>query len=337
MQRILERGQIETLDHINIQRLRLPPADGVFGARAARLRRLAAGEIVGTPVSPALRGYLLLMADLVEAQHAVFRSLTMDDATLPDRDALENARRHAMPPLPALGERPPFWHTIFERLMNRLDATAASRPQLAPVLAALRARDHAALEALADAVLTQRTNALEPAQAPFVAAALQVLWTHNASKLSPQDAPALETGTLCPVCGSQPVASVIRIGGQSQGYRYLQCGLCASEWHMVRVKCSHCEQNAKIAYQGLDNRGDADVVEACDAPLTNKANDPRKVIRAEICDDCHTYRKILNQEHDYDVEPLADDLASLVLDVLVTEAGYTRASMNPLLWFSAAV
>jgi len=125
---------------------------------------------------------------------------------------------------------------------------------------------------------------------------------------------------------------VIRIGGQSQGYRYLQCSLCASEWHMVRVKCSCCEQNGKIAYQGLGaaEASDAAGVEA--VPPVNKANDPSRFARAETCDDCHCYRKIFNQEHDYDVEPLADDLASLTLDVLVCEAGYARASVNPLLW-----
>jgi FdhE protein len=32
------------------------------------------------------------------------------------------------------------------------------------------------------------------------------------------------------------------------------------------------------------------------------------------------------------VEPVADDLASLALDLLMSEAGYHRASANPLLW-----
>ncbi len=32
-------------------------------------------------------------------------------------------------------------------------------------------------------------------------------------------------------------------------------------------------------------------------------------IRAQSCDRCHTYRKILYQEKDVDVEPVADDLA----------------------------
>ena len=142
------------------------------------------------------------------------------------------------------------------------------------------------------------------------------------------------TGTLCPVCGSHPVASVIRIGGQSQGYRYLHCGACASEWHMVRVKCSCCEHTSKIAYQSLE-AADGQPVAAADAAPVNKANDPSKVARAETCDDCKTYRKIFNQEHDFNVEPLADDLASLTLDLLVGEAGYSRASGNPLLWLAA--
>ena len=338
MQRILERGEIESLDHISIARLRLPPADGVFGSRAVRLRNLAAGAITGTPVNPELSGYLLLIAAVVDAQNLVLASLINANANPehPDQETLDIALQHGMPPLPAFGDRPAIWYTIFERLLISLEPTLTARPQLAPVFAALQALDKNRLDVLADAVLAQRTDALDPAQAPFIAAALQVLWSYRASKLALKDAPPLETGTLCPVCGSPPVASVIRIGGQSQGYRYLHCGLCASEWHMVRVKCSHCEKNANIAYQGLDGcGGEKDTEQKADAPLTNKANDPQKVIRAETCDDCHTYRKIVNQEHDYEVDPVADDLASLMLDILVAEAGYTRASMNPLLWFGA--
>jgi FdhE protein len=58
-------------------------------------------------------------------------------------------------------------------------------------------------------------------------------------------------------------------------------------------------------------------------------------IRAESCEECHTYRKILYQEKDPDVEPVADDLASLGLDLLMAEAGYHRGSGNPLLWQAA--
>jgi FdhE protein len=50
------------------------------------------------------------------------------------------------------------------------------------------------------------------------------------------------------------------------------------------------------------------------------------------CDSCRCYRKIFYQEKDMGVELGADDLASLALDLLMSEAGYHRASGNPLLW-----
>ena len=53
---------------------------------------------------------------------------------------------------------------------------------------------------------------------------------------------------------------------------------------------------------------------------------------AEICDQCHTYRKVVNQEKDPYAEPLADDLASLTLDLLMGDTEFSRASGNPLLW-----
>ena len=45
-----------------------------------------------------------------------------------------------------------------------------------------------------------------------------------------------------------------------------------------------------------------------------------------------TYRKIFYQEKQLGVDPVADDLASLALDVLMGEEGYSRSSGNPLLW-----
>ena len=55
-------------------------------------------------------------------------------------------------------------------------------------------------------------------------------------------------------------------------------------------------------------------------------------VRAETCEQCRAYRKILYQEKDTGVEPVADDVASVALDLLLGEEGYHRASGNPLLW-----
>ncbi|HEX8785606.1 MAG TPA: formate dehydrogenase accessory protein FdhE [Telluria sp.] len=339
-QRLLQPGEIEALDHNAIPRLLLPAPGTLFQARATRLRQLAAGEVPGIPVDDALRGYLGLMACVADAQHATVARLGASGIALPDETSLRLAHDHNMPPLPATGVRPAAWSSVFANMLDAL-ASAGAAPRnvqdaLATALSALRATPAGELEGIADAVLGDLAEGADPLRAPFVAAALQVTWSLMAARLDTAWAQPLVTGTLCPVCGSHPVASVVRIGGQSQGYRYLHCSLCESEWHMVRVKCSCCEANGKIAYQGLVGL-DADPAEenqeaARQGKTLNKANDPTKVARAETCDDCGTYRKIFNQEHDYHVEPMADDLASLLLDMLVSEAGYARASGNPLLW-----
>lgn len=347
MQRILEPGQIESIDHNAIPRFRLPVRTGVFADRANRLRQLADNAVPGIPVDPALSGYLSLMAALADAQQAVMKGLTDSDVGPLDSDGIAQAQAYSMPVLPASGPRPANWYLVFERLIDQLEKTveggaSAVAPALAQTLRRLRdlqspaaggvAASKSPLDVAADALLADRA-APDAAAAPFLYAALQVWWTDRASRLQDSDIPYVEHAGLCPVCGSHPVASVVRIGAASQGYRYLQCGLCATEFHMVRVKCSTCESTGKIAYHGIvDTDAPEEEIDASAPGGKRAASDPAKFAKAESCDECHTYRKIFYQEHDYATEPLADDLASLSLDVLMTEAGYDRASGNPLLW-----
>jgi FdhE protein len=117
---------------------------------------------------------------------------------------------------------------------------------------------------------------------------------------------------------------MVRVGGAYDNYRYLQCGLCATEWHMVRAKCSNCDSTKGIAYHAV---GSQDADEA-----TREAESKNAALKAESCDECHTYRKIGIQSKDYDFEPFADDLASLTLDLLMGAEGYRRASPHPWLW-----
>lgn len=53
-------------------------------------------------------------------------------------------------------------------------------------------------------------------------------------------------------------------------------------------------------------------------------------VKAETCDACRGYAKMLYQASDMQVDPIADDLASLGLDLLVSEAGWSRHAPNPL-------
>ncbi|KAA0088483.1 formate dehydrogenase accessory protein FdhE [Paraburkholderia sp. T12-10] len=308
-QRILQPGEIEGLDRTAIPHLRLPQRGTVFADRAARLRHLAKGH--------AIAGYLELMAKVVEIQHETLAIFATFSASTPCFHAVEHAEAHSMPVANALGgARDPAWREVLRRIVDRIDAAGGATPALRKLLDTLRAMNDAQLDNLADAVLALRPGEVDPATAPFVMAALQVVWTDIACRLDVRDVPYLETPGICPVCGSMPVASIVRIGGAYQGYRFLQCGLCSTEWHMVRVKCSHCDSTKGIAYHAIAE-GD-------------------QSIRAESCDTCGVYRKIGYQEKDYDMEPLADDLASLALDLLMSEAGYRRASPNPLLWPQAA-
>ncbi|WP_205796637.1 formate dehydrogenase accessory protein FdhE [Burkholderia sp. Ac-20353] len=301
-QRILEPNDIAALDHSAIPRFRLPERATVFSARAARLRQLADLNPIG--------GYLRLMAVVVDAQHALLQACT---AQMPSKDAIARAQQHSMPLVPALsGERDPQWRDVLHDLLDCVERAGLVNPSLAKLLDRMRLMAPAELDVQADAIVALRFAEIDPAIAPFLMAALQVVWTDLASRTSPADVPFLDQPGLCPVCGTHPVASVVRVGGAFQGYRFLQCGLCTTEWHMVRTKCSNCDSTKGIAYHGIEGGSEA--------------------VKAESCDECKTYRKIGYQEKDYDFEPLADDLASLTLDLLMNEAGYRRSSPNPLLW-----
>jgi FdhE protein len=315
VQRILEAGDIESLDHSTIPRIRTPERLAVFSARAARLRQLAA------PSNP-IAGYLRLMAALADAQQAVMAGFK---AQPPGAESIASAQQHSMPLIPALsGVRDPAWHDVLIQLLDRLQPAGPLTPPLEALIARLRTLDAAALESQADAIFAQRFAEVDPASAPFIMAALQVVWTDLAADIDTRDVPYLETLGLCPVCGSHPVASTVRVGGVYDNYRYLQCGLCATEWHMVRSKCSNCDSTKGIAYHTLGSP-DADAA-------TKEAESGKAALKAESCDECHTYRKIGYQSKDYDFDPFADDLASLTLDLLMGEEGYRRASPHPWLW-----
>ncbi|CAG2136888.1 formate dehydrogenase accessory protein FdhE [Cupriavidus plantarum] len=303
VQRILQPLEIESTDHVSIARLRLPERSEVFALRAQRLRKLS----VDNPLGQAFGPYLALMAGVAEAQHAIAGTLELP---MPSDAAIDRAQSHRMPILAAMDEEAlAGWQPVAQRLIADLIAHGTLPPD---ALAALRALTPDTLDEQAQAILGMRDLPVDGMSAPFIMAALQLHRTVLASQLRESQVPTLDVATVCPCCGSLPVASVVRIGGRYQGLRYLQCGLCATEWHMVRVKCSHCESTEGISYHVVEEHHEA--------------------LKAETCDQCHHYRKIVYMEKDATVEPLADDLASLALDVMMAEAGYGRASGNPLLW-----
>jgi len=310
-QRILERGQIETLASRSIPRVRLPDRTQLFARRAARLRERAREHPLGD--------YLHLLAAVCDAQQ---RALDRLAVVPPDDALLARAREHGMPPLLATDwPRDPQWRAVLHDLVAAVAAIDGAPPAVAALAQRLREADADWLEWQADALLALHEDDIDVAAAPFVTAALQVYWTALTAAFKADEVPQLDVHGVCPLCASAPVASLVAAHAPYAGYRYLHCALCATEWHRVRVECTHCGANGKdIAYRSLAPRDDGG--EGAD----------RDPVRAETCESCHAYRKILYQEFDAAVEPVADDLASLALDLLLGEAGYHRASGNPLLW-----
>ena len=124
-------------------------------------------------------------------------------------------------------------------------------PAARETVASLMQASETGLEEMADRILAGDLADISPQELPFVAAALQVYWVHMASSLGEDAFGRLEQGGLCPVCGSYPSAGIVSIAGAGQGLRYLSCSLCASQWHMVRIKCSSCESTHGIDYYTL--------------------------------------------------------------------------------------
>ena len=279
----------------------LPDPATRFVRSAERLDALSAGH----PMAEWLR----FMAQLARAQHAAAAAL--GPIAGPAAVALQQAVDARMPPLAADGHRrDPAWREGLVLLLDAFDSSAMPAPART-VMASLRDRDPEGLERLADDFLQGGVAPAEAGAALYVAAALQVYFTRLAADLPADALRLLPEHGLCPCCGSTPVAGVVTASGPTPGTRYLYCSLCATAWNHVRAVCITCGQSRSVSLKGIE--GDAGAV------------------KAETCDDCHTYAKMLYQAQDMKVDPFADDLATLGLDVLVAEAGWSRHAPNPLL------
>lgn len=305
MQRILQPGEIEALDHTSFPRILLPQVSSLFAERAARVRQLADGN----PIAD----YLQFVAQIMDAQHKAVNAVEIG---APDAELMARAQEHSMPLLPAVDTIDPVWQTVLDNMLDTLQGSEGLPEPLQPLLKELRALPTEVRADIAKKLLQKEVAARHIGMAPFIMAALQVTFAKRSAGLSSRDVPYTDPASICPVCASEPVASVIRIGGKMAGHRYAHCGTCACEWHMVRVKCTHCESTKGIHYQGLEGAGEE--------------------VLAETCEECGSYRKIVNQEKNPMVEPLADDLASLMLDLLMSETEFQRASANPLLFVAVA-
>jgi FdhE protein len=295
MSRILEPGEIESAVAAPFLRL---PERRVFEERAARFEELAPGNMLGD--------YLVFLAKLARAQQQALN--VFPEVPLPGEEELRRSLEYRMPPLGVHGwRRDPGWRHALAQILAAVEVEALP-PPAAVAVARLSRSGADELEKLAEALLAGDYAGIDRAGAVFVAAALQVYWTHMALTLRAGDAGRLEQPNLCPVCGSLPVASIVRIGGAEEGLRYLSCSLCSAEWNMVRIKCTHCDTAKGPGYYAIEGGPEA--------------------VKAEACNTCDSYLKIMYMGKDARVNPVADDIATMALDLLMAENGRERCGPN---------
>jgi FdhE protein len=279
--------------------VRLADPLSLFARRAARLRALAVGE---------LAPYLEFLAAVADAQDAIVPALPEPEG--PSAEAAARARAFGMPPLDRNAVAP---DAAARDTCRRLFVALAAAPKPEAAAAALdrvRDADDRTLDGMIAAVLTDAVPSDAVAEQVFVAAGLQVHFARLASRLDAAGLSPIAVG-VCPSCGGRPAASIVVGWYGAEGARYAACALCATLWNEVRVKCLVCGSTKGVGLQGIDGQDGT--------------------VKAETCDECGSYVKVLYQDKDAGIEPLADDVASLGLDQLLSGGEYRRAGVNPFL------
>jgi FdhE protein len=274
----------------------LPDPSKLYRARSQRLRSLAAGHV--------LEPYLSFAAAVTEAQHEIQAGLP--EAVLPPMDRIREATANGMPPI---GPGAVSLGGEAEALLSRLLGGLCGEP--------LTPEARAAVESLASAAPERRHQLLEgaamgvpagsTAERVFILASLQVYFSRLASRLRASDLKPIADG-LCPACGSPPVSSSVVGWPKAHNLRFCTCSLCAAMWNVVRVKCVFCGSTGGIGYHSIEGR--------------------LETVKAETCDHCRQYLKILYQVKDHALDPLSDDVATLDLDMVLAAEGWRRGGHN---------
>lgn len=141
----------------------------------------------------------------------------------------------------------------------------------------------------------------------FAGAAVQIHLARLAATLHADALVPVRSG-VCPSCGGRPVTSSITGAMGIENLRYATCSCCATRWNEVRIKCLCCGSTKGVSYRS---------VETVDA-----------TVKAEVCSACNHWVKILHEAKNPSLDPVADDVGSLGLDVLMKETGIERGGVN---------
>ncbi len=278
---------------------RLPDPGAIFATRAGRLDFLAGYNANLAP-------YLRFLAGICRAQQDLARELPAPDPVPADR--IELARASRMPPMDRNAMRAGLALAL-DRLIEKLAGLDMPEPaRLA--LDALRQASPADRDWVMTNVLTDTIPEDSVAPHLFAAAALQVHAAMLAATLPAERLVPIRIGT-CPACGGRPASSMVTENMGAEGARYCACATCQTLWNEVRVKCTCCGSTKGITYRSVE---------------TDEAT-----IKAECCRECGKWVKIMYQNKNPTLEPIADDVASLGLDLMMRDSEWARGGYNPFL------
>lgn len=107
---------------------------------------------------------------------------------------------------------------------------------------------------------------------------------------------------ICPVCGSLPHLSLFK---EAEGKRFLLCSFCGYQWRIDRIFCVFCGNKEQDSSHYFYAEGE-------------------ETYRIDACDKCHQYIKTIDARNIELIDPVLEDLATLHLDLLASQKGYTR-------------
>lgn len=272
-----------------------PSPKTLYIYRAERMRYLAKDN----PFSE----YLNFCASIAEQQANIIKQK-------PIHIDLSNISHNTLPPL-GLDNFPltTLWQDYLTMLLETVSNTTL---QITQIIQQLQKNSTHQLQNKAIYLLEGEFEQVDNNESLFIWSALSIYYSQLASQIKGKAiAENTDKNWFCPVCNSIPVASIIQLGNNS-GLRYLHCSLCESEWYVPRIKCTSCDNMKDIQYFSLFNELSATKTECCEA--------------------CFSYLKILDQDKDPRIEVVADDIASLILDIKTAEEGFAKSGVNPFIF-----
>ncbi|SKA50361.1 formate dehydrogenase accessory protein FdhE [Photobacterium toruni] len=201
------------------------------------------------------------------------------------------------------------WHAILDPMLTQL--TSALRPivsdDIVKVIDSISQIDQQTLQHYFHA-LQQNQPERVPADIAIILwgcinTLMSLIVTNTQLEWQPE---ANAKQSHCPLCGGAPAASLI----QGSGHRYLHCSQCEAQWHRLRAECTQCgdSENIQLQSESLEDS-----------------------VRAETCSHCQSYLKMLVLEKNPQLDPIADDLATIVLDQKLSQMEFYRSGFNPFL------